>query len=79
LSPLDLIGRVAARRLRESTDARQGRAFFCIVGLPAPVVTAIARHVAKETSPWSMETSATPSSRIRRRPGTATTPPPICA
>lgn len=46
MSPLDLIGRVAARRLNEMTEGRAGRAFFCMMGLEAPVVTAIARHVA---------------------------------
>lgn len=46
MSPLDLIGHVAARRLRELTEGRIGRAFFCMMGLEAPVVTAIARHVA---------------------------------
>lgn len=50
MSPLDLIGRVAARRLRDSTDGRHGRAFFCMIGLEAPVVTAIARHVAESES-----------------------------
>lgn len=46
MSPLDLIGRVAARRLREMTDGQTSRAFLCMMGLEAPVVTAIARHVA---------------------------------
>ncbi|MGB8843625.1 MAG: FtsK/SpoIIIE domain-containing protein [Aliidongia sp.] len=46
MSPLDLIGLVAARRLRDMTQGGRGRAFYCMMGLEAPAVTAIARHVA---------------------------------
>ncbi|MFG1392321.1 FtsK/SpoIIIE domain-containing protein [Xanthobacter agilis] len=45
-SSLDLIGGVAARRLKEFKDGGSSRAFCCIMGLEAPVVTAIARHTA---------------------------------
>lgn len=51
LSTHELIGRVAARRLREATEDVQDRAFFCVVGLEKPVVSAIARHVAASTMP----------------------------
>ena len=51
LSTHELIGRVAARRLREATEDVQDRAFFCVVGLEKPVVSAIARHVATSTMP----------------------------
>lgn len=47
MSTLDLIGRVAARRLTEVREASQGRAFFCMIGLEAPVTSAIARKVAE--------------------------------
>lgn len=55
MSPLDLIGRVAARRLKETIEGRVGRAFFCMIGLEGPVVTAIARHVAAGASPSEIE------------------------
>jgi S-DNA-T family DNA segregation ATPase FtsK/SpoIIIE len=47
LSTLDLVGRVATRRLLEERENARGRAFFCMFGLDAPVVTAIARHLAE--------------------------------
>jgi S-DNA-T family DNA segregation ATPase FtsK/SpoIIIE len=46
LSTLDLIGRVAARRLRDVRDGAKGRAFYCMVGLDAEVTSAIAKRVA---------------------------------
>ncbi|WP_198021736.1 hypothetical protein [Mesorhizobium sp. WSM3224] len=51
MSSLDLIGRIAARRLRDTTDSRHSRPFFCILGLDAAIVSAISSHVAAETSP----------------------------
>jgi len=48
LSPLDLIGRVTARRLRETVHANHGRAYYCMVGLDPAIVSAIARRVAAE-------------------------------
>ena len=50
MSTLDLIGRVAARRIRESTPPGTGRSLLCVMGLEKPVVSAIARHVASGTS-----------------------------
>lgn len=47
MSTLDLIGRVATRRLLEERENARGRAYFCMLGLDAPIVTAIARHLAK--------------------------------
>ncbi|CAO4157155.1 FtsK/SpoIIIE domain-containing protein [Methylorubrum extorquens] len=55
MSPLDLIGRVAARRLIETIEGRSSRAFFCMMGLDAPVVTAIARHVAAAGTPSEVQ------------------------
>lgn len=51
MTPLDLIGRVAARRLRDMTEVNEGRAYICMLGLESDVVSAIARHVAQETAP----------------------------
>ncbi|AYV46557.1 hypothetical protein CFHF_21410 [Caulobacter flavus] len=48
MSPLDLIGRVTARRLRETVQANHGRAYYCMVGLDPAIVSAIARRVAAE-------------------------------
>ncbi len=46
MAELELIGRVATRRLDEFRQTATTRAYFCMVGLEAPVATAIARHVA---------------------------------
>lgn len=50
MSTLDLIGRVAARRLAEVRDTSNGRAFYCMIGLDAPVTSAIARTVAQDAA-----------------------------
>lgn len=51
MSALDLIGRVATRRLLDAIEGDRGRAFFCIMGLDAPVATALARHVMAADTP----------------------------
>lgn len=48
MSTLDLIGRVAASRLRDVRDTAQGRAFYCMIGLDAAVTSAIAKQVATD-------------------------------
>jgi len=50
VSTLELIGRVAARRLAEVRDSSNGRAFYCIVGLDAAVTSAIAKSVAQDAA-----------------------------
>lgn len=47
MSPLELIGRVAARRLMDARENQLGRVFFCMMGLDEEVTCAIAREVAK--------------------------------
>lgn len=51
MSTLDLVGRVAARRLLEVRENSASRAYLCVLGLEAPVVTAIARHLAAAGQP----------------------------
>lgn len=55
MSALDLIGRVAARRLGDLIEGRAGRAFFCMMGLEAPVVTAVAKQVAGLGAPSEVQ------------------------
>lgn len=51
MSTLDLIGRVAARRILETTPSNGGRSFMCMIGLDKPIISAIARWVASKTFP----------------------------
>lgn len=68
---LELIGRVAARRLDQFRQEASTRAWFCILGLEAPVATAIARHAALLGTEGEVEVFLHPS-LVDGDPGKAT-------
>lgn len=49
MSTLDLIGRVAARRVLGTTPSTGGRSFMCMIGLDKSIISAIARWIAAKT------------------------------